>query len=204
MPCRILLIEDNPDITNIVQDELEQVGYHALTASDGITGLIQAREHQPDLIILDLGLPDFDGSEVARRLRKTSPVPIIVLTAMDSVDRKVHLLNLGANDYVTKPFHMEELLARIKIQLRQNVSAQVLQIGDLEIHPHKRLSRYAGQDVRLSRKEFDLLIFLTQQPGRVYSRQEIEQELWDGEFPTGSNVVDVHMANLRSKFRKVG
>ncbi|GAA5500575.1 alkaline phosphatase synthesis transcriptional regulatory protein PhoP [Deinococcus xinjiangensis] len=201
MEQRILLIEDNPDITRVVQYELEQAGYNVITAPDGITGLTSARENNPDLVILDLGLPDFDGAEIARRLRKTSSVPIIILTAMDAVDRKVNLLEAGADDYMTKPFHSEELVARVKVQLRHQQHGEIISIGALEIHPQKRLCSYNGQEVRLSPKEFDLLTFLARQPGRVYSRQEIEREVWNGELPSNSNVVDVHMANMRAKLR---
>lgn len=201
MNQQILLIEDDPDITQVVRYELEQAGYQVVNASDGMTGLTQAREHAPDLVILDLGLPDFDGAEVARRLRKTSSVPIIILTAMDAVDRKVNLLEAGVDDYITKPFHPEELIARVKVQLRHQQHGEVITIGDLEIHPQKRLSFYKSQEVRLSPKEFDLLTFLARQPGRVYSRAEIEREVWNGELPSNSNVVDVHMANMRAKLR---
>ena len=201
MEQRILLIEDNPDITRVVEYELEQAGYRVLTAPDGISGLTSARENVPDLVILDLGLPDLDGAEIARRLRKTSPVPIIILTAMDALDRKVNLLEAGADDYMTKPFHPEELVARVKVQLRHQQHGEVIMIGALEIHPQKRLCHYNGHEVRLSPKEFDLLTFLARQPGRVYSRGEIEREVWNGELPSNSNVVDVHMANMRAKLR---
>lgn len=198
---RILLIEDNPDITRVVQYELEQAGYNVLTAPDGLSGLTCAREQSPDLVILDLGLPDFDGVEVARRLRKTSTVPIVILTAMDEVDRKVNLLEAGADDYMTKPFHAEELIARVRVRLRHQQHGEIISVGVLEIHPQKRLCYYENAEVRLSPKEFDLLTFLARQPGRVYSRGEIEREIWNGELPSNSNVVDVHMANMRAKLR---
>ncbi|GGJ38112.1 response regulator transcription factor [Deinococcus roseus] len=201
MEKRILIIEDNLDITNIVTYELERSGYQVLAAPDGVSGLTMAREQNPDLVILDLGLPDFDGAEIARRLRKTSSVPIIILTALDAVDRKVNLLEAGADDYLTKPFHADELIARVRVQLRHQQQGEVIAIGKLEIHPQKRLCQYAGQEVRLSPKEFDLLAFLARQPGRVYSREEIEREVWNGELPSNSNVVDVHMANMRAKLR---
>ncbi|MFC6618339.1 response regulator transcription factor [Deinococcus radiophilus] len=201
MEQRILVIEDNPDISRVVQYELEQAGFEALTASDGISGLTMAREEHPDLVVLDLGLPDLDGAEVTRRLRKSSSMPIIILTAMDALDRKVALLEAGADDYMTKPFYPEELVARIKVQLRHQQHGDVITVGELEIHPQKRLCYFKGQEVRLSPREFDLLTFLARQPGRVYSRAEIEREVWSGDLPSNSNVVDVHMANMRSKLR---
>ena len=201
MEQRILVIEDNPDISRVVQYELEQAGYEALTAPDGISGLTLAREEHPDLVILDLGPPDLDGAEVTRRLRKNSSMPIIILTAMDALDRKVALLEAGADDYMTKPFYPEELVARVKVQLRHQQHGDVIRVGDLEIHPQKRLCYFKGHEVRLSPREFDLLTFLARQPGRVYSRAEIEREVWSGDLPSNSNVVDVHMANMRSKLR---
>ncbi|SMB83404.1 response regulator transcription factor [Deinococcus hopiensis] len=205
MPPHILLIEDNADIANVVQYELNQAGCNVVTAPDGLTGLIYAREQPPQLVILDLGLPDFDGAEVARRLRKTSTFPIIILTAVDAVDRKVGLLEAGANDYLTKPFHPEELVARVKVQLRQyQGGAEMLSYGTLEIHTLKRQVTYDGRPIELSPKEYELLLLLARQPGRVYSRQEIDQKLWNGQLSRHSNVVDVHMGNLRNKLRSVG
>ena len=199
----ILIIEDDPDIQRIVRLELEEAGFKVLVASDGVSGLTMARESTPDLVILDLGLPDLDGAEIARRLRKTSDTPIIVLTAMDAVSTKVNLLEGGADDYLTKPFHPEELVARVKVQLRKSRGGEAVVLGLLEITPDKRLVRYADREVRLSPREFDLLGFLARQPGRVYSREEIERGVWGEDLPANSNVVDVHMANIRAKLRDV-
>ncbi len=199
----ILIIEDDQDIQRIVRLELEDAGFKVLVASDGVSGLTLARESNPDLVILDLGLPDLDGAEIARRLRKTSDTPIIVLTAMDAVATKVNLLESGADDYLTKPFHPEELVARVKVQLRKSRGGEAVVLGQLEITPDKRLVRYAEREVRLSPREFDLLSFLARQPGRVYSREEIERGVWGEDLPANSNVVDVHMANIRAKLRDV-
>lgn len=201
MEQRILVIEDNPDINRVVQYELEQAGFGVLAAFDGISGLTLAREQNPDLVILDLGLPDIEGAEVTRRLRKNGSVPIIILTALDSLERKLALLEAGADDYMTKPFHPEELVARVKVQLRHQQQGDVIRVGELEVYPQKRLAYFKGHEVRLSPREFDLLTFLARQPGRVYSRAEIEREVWSGDLPSNSNVVDVHMANMRSKLR---
>lgn len=197
---RILVIEDDYDIANVLRLDLTDAGFEVEHADSAMNGLIKARELQPDLILLDLGLPDFDGRDVVQRLRKNSQVPIIVLTARDTVDERVRLLGLGADDYVIKPFHPEELLARIKVQLRQRGSESIT-LGDLQLDAQKRLVSYKGEELHLSPKEFDILALLIRQPGRVYSRQEIGQEIWQGRLPEGSNVVDVHMANLRGKLR---
>ncbi|AFZ67041.1 response regulator transcription factor [Deinococcus peraridilitoris] len=205
MPKTILVIEDDPDIRNVVTYTLQDAGYHTLTADNGMSGLITAREQHPDLVLLDLGLPDFDGSEVARRLRSNHDnVPVIVLSAMDSIDRKLNLLDDGANDYLTKPFLPEELLARIKVQLRHRQAPPLQRIGPLAISVDQRQASWNGVEILLSPKEFELLVALARQPGRVYSREELERDVWSNSLQTGSNTVDVHCANLRGKFRAVG
>jgi DNA-binding response OmpR family regulator len=200
--ARILVIEDDADILKVVRFELEEAGFSVITAPDGVTGLTTAREENPELVILDLGLPDLDGAEIARRIRKTSDIPIIILTAMDAVSTKVSLLEGGADDYLTKPFEPAELVARVKVQLRRHRGGEVVVLGLLEIHPEKRLVRYNQKEIRLSPKEFELLNFLARQPGRVYNREEIERGVWGSDLDDNSNVVDVHMANIRSKLRE--
>ncbi len=199
----ILIIEDDADITQVLRYELEEAGYDVMNASDGVSGLVKVREINPDLVVLDLGLPDLDGAEIARRIRKTSDIPIIILTAMDSVDRKVSLLDSGADDYITKPFHPNELVARVRVQLRHHQGGESVRLGDLEINSEKRFCKYGEKEVRLSPREFDLLTFLARQPGRVYTREEIERGVWGEDLPANSNVVDVHMANIRAKLRDV-
>ena len=200
--ARILVIEDDADILKVVRFELEEAGFTVITAVDGVTGLTTAREENPELVILDLGLPDLDGAEIARRVRKTSDIPIIILTAMDAISTKVGLLEGGADDYLTKPFEPAELVARVKVQLRRHRGGEVVTLGLLEIHPEKRLVRYNQKEIRLSPKEFELLNFLARQPGRVYNREEIERGVWGSDLDDNSNVVDVHMANIRSKLRE--
>ncbi|MFN3266634.1 MAG: response regulator transcription factor [Deinococcales bacterium] len=201
--ARILIIEDDPDISRVLHFELEEAGFMVHTAADGISGLTAAREVMPDLVILDLGLPDFDGAEIARRIRKTSDIPIIILTALDAVGTKVQLLEGGADDYLTKPFEPAELVARVRVQLRKHRGGDAIVLGKLEIYNEKRIVRFDGKEIRLSPKEFELLAFLARQPGRVYAREEIERGVWGSNLDDNSNVVDVHMANIRSKLRDV-
>ena len=199
---KLLMVEDDMDIARFLRSDLEDAGYEVLHAADAMTGLVTVREQTPDLILLDLGLPDFDGTEVLGRVRRTSTLPIIVVTARDTPDEKVRILEGGADDYVVKPFDSRELIARIGVQLRQSGGAPI-EINGMELNLQQRMVRYQGQEVRLSPTEFNLLSLLARQPGRVYSREEIEKEVWDGRLPANSNVVDVHMANLRGKFRDV-
>ncbi|GGR32920.1 response regulator transcription factor [Deinococcus ruber] len=200
----VLIIDDDDDIARLLQLDLQDAGYHTSRADSVVKGLILAREHAPDLLLLDLGLPDGDGRDVLTRLRKNSQVPIIVLTARDVIEEKVELLTLGADDYVVKPFQLQELLARIAVQFRQEVEAS-LQVSGLEVRLQQRLVLYGGQELPLTPTEFELLALLMQQPGRVYSRQELIETLRTKEtLRENSNVMDVHMANLRSKLRDHG
>ena len=201
---RILLIEDDPEIARLLQAELAEAGYAVEWASGGMEGLVKLRQDPPQLVILDLGLPDIDGAEIARRIKQHGDVPIIVLTATDAVERKVQLLLGGADDYLTKPFHPAELLARIQVQFRKAEGGEVRRIGELQIDVEGRRVRYADRDVPLSPKEFALLELLSSRPGRVFSRDEIEKRVWGRPLESGSNVVDVHVANLRAKLRDAG
>ncbi|WP_457638047.1 response regulator transcription factor [Oceanithermus sp.] len=200
----ILLIEDDPEIAQLLKVELGDAGYTVEWASSGMEGLVSLREKSPQLVILDLGLPDMDGAEVARRIKQHGDLPIIVLTATDAVERKVQLLLGGADDYLTKPFHPAELLARIQVQLRKGEGGEVRRIGELEVDVGARRLRHKGVEIQLSPKEFALMELLSSRPGRVFSRDEIERHIWGQPLKSGSNVVDVHIANLRSKLRDVG
>jgi two-component system alkaline phosphatase synthesis response regulator PhoP len=200
----ILIVEDDLDISRLLTLELEDAGFSVSAYDTGIRGLSAIRETDPDLVILDLGLPDLDGAEIARRVRKTSEIPIIILTAADEVDTKVEMLNAGADDYLAKPFHTDELVARVNVQLRKRSLGAVRRIGDMTIDTTRRQILWDDEEVRLSPREFDLLIFLCSQPGRVYSREEIETTVWGEDLPPSSNVVDVHIANIRGKLRDAG
>ena len=204
MSKHVLIVEDDVDISRLLRLELEDAGYRVSCFDTGMRGLAAIREEHPDLVILDLGLPDLSGAEIARRVRRTDPTPIIILTAADEVATKVTLLNAGADDYLAKPFHVEELLARVGVQLRKHGGGAATKIGDLLIDAVRRQVFWLEDEVRLSPREFELLQYLASQPGRVYSRREIEQSVWGGDLPPTSNVVDVHVANIRGKLREAG
>ncbi len=201
---RILVVEDDVDILRLLSRELEDAGFEVMAFDSGMRGLSAVRESSPDLVILDLGLPDISGQEIARRLRHTGNIPIIILTAADEVGTKVEMLNAGADDYLAKPFHVEELLARVNVQLRKRSLGATQKIGELTIDPARRQVFWAAEEVRFSPREYELLHYLAGQPGRVYSRKEIEQNVWGEELPPSSNVVDVHIANIRGKLRDAG
>ncbi len=204
MSKHVLIVEDDVDISRLLCLELEDAGYRVSCFGSGMRGLAAIREDRPDLVILDLGLPDLSGAEIARRVRRTDPTPIIILTAADDVETKVTLLNAGADDYLAKPFHVEELLARVGVQLRKHGGDASTRIGELLIDAVRRQVFWVEDEVRLSPREFELLQYLASQPGRVYSRREIEQSVWGGDLPPTSNVVDVHVANIRGKLREAG
>jgi two-component system, OmpR family, copper resistance phosphate regulon response regulator CusR len=199
----LLLIEDDLDVVSILQGELRDAGYQVSSAGSVVQGLIQAREISPDLIITDLGLPDGDGRDIVSRLRRNRRMPIIVFTAREDVAEKVALLDLGANDYLVKPISPRELLARIAVQLRVPGS-DVLTAGPLELRPSQHLATLNGQNLGLSHTELELLGVLMRQPGRVYSRQELVHQVWKDQLSPESNVIDVHVSNLREKCRQQG
>ncbi|WP_407571747.1 response regulator transcription factor [Deinococcus altitudinis] len=198
----LLIIEDDSDIAELLKHDLDDAGYRVSVATSVKHGLTLIRELSPDLILLDLGLPDGDGRQVLKHVRIGNLVPIIVLTARDKVGEKVELFDLGANDYLVKPFILAELLARIAVQFRRD-AGEVLTLRELELRPDKRRVTVRGKELQLSPKEFDLLALLMRQPGRVYSRTDLIKEVWDGKLSLNSNVVDVHFANMRSKFREL-
>lgn len=201
----VLVVEDEKDIARFIELELNAEGYDTEVAFDGVTGLSKFREVNPDLLILDLMLPVLDGLEVARRVRKTSNTPIIILTAKDSIQDKVEGLDAGADDYLIKPFSIEELLARVRAHLRRvnpAVTGEV-RVADLVMNLDGREVFRGGRRVELSAKEFELLELLARNPGKVFSRFEIEEKVWP-EYTGGSNVVDVYIGYLRRKLEEGG
>ncbi|ULH17580.1 response regulator transcription factor (plasmid) [Deinococcus sp. KNUC1210] len=208
-PPDLLIIEDDADLAALLRGDLEAAGYRVRIASSVVAGLTMARAAFPNLVLLDLGLPDGTGREVLVRLRRSSlTVPILVLTGRDSVEQKVDLLTLGADDYLVKPVQPPELLARIAGHLRHRAAAEVrdevLAYRGLVVRPARHQASYQGQPVLLSPTELRMLAVLLRQPGRVFSRDEVARELWpEGGSALRSNAVDVHMANLRKKLRAV-
>lgn len=200
---KVLVVDDELPIVEAVSYNLKKEGYRVLTAGDAEQCLEIARRDQPDLIILDVMLPSASGFDVCRMLRKQNSVPIIMLTARaDSSDRVVGL-ELGADDYVTKPFNMRELMARVKGVLRrttsQELTEQPIQAGNLTIDPNRFEVRVGTRPVTLSPKEFELLRFLASHPGQVFSRQVLLDRVWGAEAYVEERTVDVHIRWLREK-----
>ena len=202
---RILIIEDERKIARFLELELLHEGYEVETAADGRSGLEKALTWNPDLLILDLMLPELSGIEVCRRLRHESDVPIIMLTAKDDVSDKVMGLDMGADDYMTKPFAIEELLARIRVGLkkhRANAAAPasgVLSAGKLQLDPGRYAVSWDGQPLQLTKKEFDLLKYLMEHKGQAVTRDALLSDVWGYDYAGDTNVVDVYIRYLRHK-----
>lgn len=206
LPVKLLVIEDDPLIAAAVAAELELEGFTVQVEGNGLSGLAAARQQAPDLIILDRMLPGLDGMEVCRRLRQSMDVPIIMLTAVDRPEDRVEGLNLGANDYLGKPFLLEELIARINAQLRARrpQARTVLGFGDLTLDLETHEVRQAERLISLTPKEFDLLHYLMQHARQVKTREQIVENVWGHDFEGESNVVDVYVRYLRNKLERPG
>ena len=211
MKKRVLVVEDDPAIRDALSYNLTREGYEVEAVGDGVRALEAARRQEPDLVLLDLMLPELDGFDVTRALRKESNVPILMLTARDDEIDRVLGLELGADDYLTKPFSMREMLARVKAMLRrmQMTSADLpadgtpaannLESGNLLIDLVRHEAMLDDRVLELKPKEFDLLVYLMQHRGQVLSRDQLLEKVWGWEFSGGSRTVDVHMRWLRSK-----
>jgi two-component system, OmpR family, response regulator ArlR len=196
---KILVVEDDAKIARVLQLELEHEGFEVEWCADGATAIERALKG-PDLIVLDLLLPRIDGLEVCRRVRKHSSVPIIMLTAKDAVPDRITGLDSGANDYLTKPFSIDELLARIRVQLRSHEPApRTLAAKDLVLNRDTREVHRGGRKVELTAKEFSLLEFLLMYPNKVHTRDEIFNSVWGSDFLGESNLIDVYIRYLRNK-----
>ena len=199
---RILLIEDEEKLSSLLQRGLTAEGYAVDVRSDGLSGLEQSASFPYDIVILDLMLPRLSGNEVLQRIRRSnSCVPVLVLTSRDSVDDKVLLFDSGADDYLTKPFAFAELLVRVKALLRRGPVSRssTIRIADLELDRLTQQVRRGGQRIDLTAKEYSLLEYLMQNPGRVLSRNMIIEHIWDQTFDGVTNIVDVYVRHLRGK-----
>lgn len=198
----VLIIEDDPDIRRLVADVLSAQGHIVESAQAALPGLKAAVDGRPDLVILDLGLPDLDGAELLRMLRAVSSVPVIAATARGEDADVVATLDSGADDYLVKPFSAAQLEARVRAVLRRTGGADeapVIDISDLHLEPHSRVVTLQGSPIELTPKEFDLLAYLAERPGRVVSRKELLAEVWRLAYGGGDRTVDVHLSELRRK-----
>ena len=204
---RILIVEDESEIVRFLTLELQHEGYLVESRADGRSGLEQALSGGFDLVLLDVMLPELNGIEVLRRLRKESAVPVILVTARDAVMEKVNGLDLGANDYITKPFHIEELLARIRVVFRSVDSAaqaagmDTLTLGDLRLVTASRQVARAGEAIELTKTQYDLLEYLLRNRDIVLTRDQILAHVWGYTYAGNSNVVDVYVRYVRNRIR---
>ncbi|AZV77717.1 DNA-binding response regulator [Parasedimentitalea marina] len=209
MSGRILIVDDDPNIREVIGYAVEKSGYTTIFAENGLTALEAARTGSPDLIVLDIGLPEFDGLEVCREVRKNSDVPILFLTARDDEIDRIIGLEIGGDDYVTKPFSPRELVARIKAILKR-VAPPIRQVvqtfvhGDLEIDAHRHLCRVAAQEVALTASEFSLLKALMANPDNVMSRHQLTEAMYGNNIHVSDRTIDSHIRNIRNKLTTAG
>ena len=198
---KILIIEDESNISDFIKMELEYEGYEAEISEDGKEGLIKALREDYDLIVLDLMLPGISGLEVCRRLKKEKDIPVIMLSAKDSVMDKVAGLQIGADDYIAKPFAIEELIARIQVIFRraEKVKSNIIKFKDLSIQLESRTVMKNEEKINLTNKEYELLILLLNNKGKVVTRDNILNEVWGYDYDAGTNVVYVYVSYLRNK-----
>jgi DNA-binding response OmpR family regulator len=204
VPRNVLVVDDEPKIVDVVRDYLVAAGFAVTTASDGQSALDRARAQPPDLVVLDLGLPGIDGLDVARELHRRSPVPIIMLTARsDEVDRVLGL-ELGADDYLTKPFSPRELVARVRAVLRRTDASPAAErtaftVGDVTIDTARRRVTVEGREVELTATEFELVVHLARQPGRVFTRAQLLDVVHGVAIDAYERAIDAHVKNIRRK-----
>ena len=201
---RILIVDDEPQLTRVLRRSLSTQGYDVRVAGDGESALQTFADWPPTLVITDLAMPKLDGLELCRRLRAVSEVPIIVLSVRGEEKTKVEALNLGADDYVTKPFGMDELLARIRATLRRALSgqdnaAQILEVGDFRVELETRKVTVKGNDVHLTPKEYDLLLHLIRNPGKVLTHRRLLGAVWGGDYTEQNEYLRVFIGHLRKK-----
>jgi len=203
---RVLVVEDDEEIAQVLQRSLRLEGYEVRVAADGESALDQSAAFNPDLVILDLGLPKLDGMEVARRLRSADDVPILMLTARDALESRVEGLDAGADDYLVKPFERQELLARLRALLRRRPprgSASVV-VGDLALNPDTHEVNRGARDIDLTQREFELLEYLMRNERIVVPRQRLLEEVWGYDPFATTNTIEVFVSNLRRKLEAGG
>ena len=205
---RILIVEDDDEIASVLQRSLRMEGYEADVCGDGAQALEQSRTFNPDLLVLDLGLPGLDGMEVARVMREESgeDIPILMLTARDAIESRVAGLDAGADDYLVKPFERDELLARIRALLRRRPprGSASLTVGDLELNPDRHEVRRGERDIELTQREFELLEFMMRNERIVIARQQLLEDSWGYDPFADTNTIEVFVSNLRRKLEAGG
>jgi len=205
--ARVLVVEDEPNIADFIRRGLIHKGYEVEVAHNGKNALDAARDRLPDLVILDLMLPDMDGVEVCERLRAADDLPIIMLTARDAVSDKVGGLEAGADDYMTKPFAFEELLARVKVALKRREprdALEIIKVSDLEVRPASREVFRGEREVNLTAREFELLEYLARHAGQVVSKETLFERVWGYDFAVESDAIKVYISYLRKKLNAEG
>jgi two-component system response regulator MprA len=211
-PNRLLIVDDDPELLRFLMEELSGAGHHCTGCDNGQDALLRWRQEQFDLVVLDWTLPDFSGVELCRRLRSSgNTTPVLMLTARDDVDERVKALDAGVDDYLTKPFELKELHARVRARLRRGGYEQELReenkplrLGDLELNPTQRTVQRGGVDLALSQREFELLQHLISNAGEVQERQMILDAVWGSPFVGDPNTLDVYMGYLRKKVEQAG
>ena len=204
---RIFIVEDEHRIARFLQIELEHEGYDTAIEENGLRAFERIDQEDYDLVLLDIMLPDMDGMTICRKVREISSIPIIMLTARDDVEDKVHGLDLGADDYITKPFAIQELLARVRNALRKykngesdiDINGERLQVKDMVMYPSRYEVMVQGEEVQLTKKEYALLEYMLRNKRNVLTRDQILQEVWGYDYTGDTNVVDVYIRYLRAK-----
>lgn len=204
---RILLVEDEPKLSQVIQEELNRQGYHTDVAYDGQVAEKLFKQHTYSLVLLDVNLPYKNGLALCKEFREMNKkIPIIMLTALGEINDKVDAFNLGADDYIVKPFHFDELFARVKVFLKRAETpieeVERIEVDDLQIDFGNKTVTRAGKDIPLTAKEFALLVLLARNRGKVISKQEILEKVWDLSFDTGTNTIEVYISFLRNKIDK--
>ena len=207
-PYAILVVEDDADINGLLCRILEREGYRSTAAYAGSEAMLLLQQNRYDLVLLDLMLPGVPGEQLVQAVRDRQPTPIIVISARTALSDKVELLRLGADDYITKPFEVEEVTARVAAQLRRAHAfapqgQEVLRCGALELYPDRREATVNGQPLALTAREFDILTLLLRTPQRVFTRQALYEAVWREAYAVEDNTVNVHISNIRQKLQKL-